>query len=58
MPSTRDAKTRLRTVGVSVMRKLFRAVGARTKSDERALEYGLFAFSASVVLIALYKIIA
>ena len=40
------------------MRKLFRAVGARTKSDEKTLEYGLFALSASVALIALYKIIA
>jgi hypothetical protein len=40
------------------MRKLFKAVGARTKADEKAIEYGLFASSASVAFIVLCKIMA
>ena len=40
------------------MRKLFRAVGARTKSDEKAIEYGMLASSASVALIVLCNIVA
>ena len=45
-------------VGVPLMRRLFRAVGARTKADVRALEYGLFALGTSLALIAIYTIIA
>jgi hypothetical protein len=40
------------------MGRLFRAVGARTKADVRALEYGLCALGVSVAIVAIFTLVA